>query len=422
MVVVEGVRTPFCRMGTSLAEMTADDLGAVAVKALLAKTGLDPATIDEVIMGCCGQPAEAANVGRVLALRGGIPNHVPAITVHRNCASGCESITLAYEKMCAGVGDTFIVGGCEAMSQFPLYFQRSAQMKFGELGKAKTLPQKLGAMASFRPADFTPRITLIMGLTDPVSGMGMGMTAEVVGRENGITREMADDMALKSHLNALAARDRLREEITPVYAPPKFAAVRDDNGPREGQSIQALTKLKPVFERKTGTVTAGNASQITDGAVAILVMSEEKAAALGYEPLGVLVGYAYAGCDPARMGLGPVYAVAKAEKRCGLKLADADLIELNEAFAAQALACIRLAQDEAFCKKELDHDGPLGEFPEEITNVNGGAIALGHPVGCSGARISLTLLKELKRRGLKRGLATLCVGGGQGAALWFERP
>lgn len=420
LVIVDGVRTPFCRMGTALAGINADELGAVAVKALLAKTGVDPGSVAEVIMGCCGQPIESANIGRVLALRAGIPDHVSAITVHRNCASGCEAITQAYEKLSAGVGDIFIVGGTESMSNFPLQYRRSAVEKYGKLAKARTLGQRVGTLLSFRPSDFSPKISLLIGLTDPVSGLGMGQTAELVGRENGVTREMADTFALQSHQRAVAARPLLAEEIAPVYLGGK--AVDEDVGPRDNQTMEALGKLKTVFERATGTVTAGNASQITDGAVALLVMSEERAEALGYEPLAILSGYAYAGCDPARMGLGPVYAIAKAEARLGLGLKDAELIELNEAFAAQALACMSLAESESYARENLDRTTALGEISQDITNVNGGAIALGHPVGCSGTRISLTLMKEMERRGVKRGLVTLCVGGGQGAALWFERP
>ena len=423
MVIVDGIRTPFCKMGTALAGLAPDDLGRAAVQALLKRTGIDPAIIDEVIIGCVGQPADAANVSRVIALRAGIPHHVPAVTVHRNCASGCESMTQAYEKMSAGVGEIFLVGGTESMSQYPLLFSRRAAGKFGRLAKAKTFGQRLGAMASFRPADFAPRITLKLGLTDPVCDLNMGETAELVARESGISRGMADAFSLESHRRAVAARERLAEEITPVYTPPKFQkVVTEDVGPREEQSMEALAKLRPVFDRKTGVVTAGNASQITDGAVALLVMTEEKANELGFEPMGVLTGYAYAGCDPARMGLGPVYAIAKADSRLGLGLADADVIEINEAFAVQVLGCLDKARSKEFGIGELGREGALGESPREILNVNGGAIALGHPVGSTGARLTLTILREMARRDAKRGLVSLCVGGGQGAALWFERP
>src|SRR6184192_3989891 len=304
LVIVDGVRTPFCKMGTDLAQLGADELGRIAVNALLTRTAINPAIIDEVIFGCVGQPADAANVARVIALRAGIPEHVPAVTVHRNCASGCEALTQAYEKMVAGRGSVFVVGGTESMSQIPLLFRQSAAIKFAALAKAKSLGQKLRAIAGFRPSDFRPRVGLLLGLTDPVCGMNMGETAEVLAREYGISREEQDAFALQSHKRAIAARERLAEEISPAFLVRKGSAVVADNGPRENQSIEALAKLKPVFDKRTGSVTAGNASQVTDGAVALLVMSEQRASELALTPLGSLAGYAYAGCDPSRMGLG----------------------------------------------------------------------------------------------------------------------
>ena len=421
LVIVDGVRTPFCKAGTELAAMNADELGRVAVNALLTRTGLDPALVDEVIFGCVAQPVDAANVARVIALRAGIPESVPASTVQRNCASGCEAVTLAYEKMMAGRGSIFIVGGAESMSNIPLLFKQSAVDKFSRLSRAKRFGQRLQSLTAFRPSDFQPRIGLLLGLTDPVCGLNMGETAEVLAREFGISRAEQDAFALESNQRALAARPRLAEEICPVFQPSKGSASTGDNGPRENQSLEALAKLRPVFDRRTGTVTAGNASQVTDGAVALLVMSEEKASALGFTPLGSLVGYAVAGCDPSRMGLGPTFAIAKAEAQTGLGLKDADLIELNEAFAAQTIAVRKSVESVQFARKFLGRDKALGEIPSEKLNVNGGAIALGHPVGATGARIVLTSLKELQRRKAKRALVTLCVGGGQGSVLWLER-
>jgi acetyl-CoA acetyltransferase family protein len=430
LVIVDGVRTPFSRMGTDLAHLGADELGRIAVSALLAKTGIDPAIIDEVIFGCVAQPADAANVARVISLRAGIPEQVPAVTVHRNCASGCEAITQAQEKMISGRGSIFIVGGAESMSQVPLLYSHSAAHKFGRLARAKSTWQKLTAMAAFRPSDFQPRIGLQLGLTDPVCGLNMGETAEVLAREFGLSREMQDAFAMESHARALAAREKLAEEICPVY--PSLSApglraksadpVTNDNGPRKDQSPEVLGRLKPVFDRKTGSVTAGNSSQITDGAVALLVMTEQKAAELGLQPLGILTGYAYAGCDPTRMGLGPVFAIAKAEEMIGLTIDQADVIELNEAFAAQVLAVLKCLRSDEFASKHLKRTRPIGKVPKDRLNVNGGAIALGHPVGATGARLALTSLKELQRRQAKRALVSLCVGGGQGAALWLERP
>jgi acetyl-CoA acetyltransferase family protein len=420
LVVIDGVRTPFCKMGTDLARMGADELGRIAVSALLTRTGIDPGLIDEVIFGCVGQPAEAANVSRVIALRAGIPEQVPAITVHRNCASGMESFTQAYEKMTAGRGSIFLVGGTESMSQIPLFYKMSAAEKFSKLARAKSTMQKLKAMAAFRPSDFQPRIGLQLGLTDPVCGLNMGDTAELLAREHGLERGLQDAFALESHTRALDARERLAEEICPVYTP-KGTVIAQDNGPRKDQSLEMLAKLRPVFDRKNGTVTAGNSSQITDGAVALLVMTEEKASELNLTPIGALRGYAYAGCDPSRMGLGPVYAIAKAEEKTGLTLEDADLVEINEAFAAQVLAVLKCMRSDEFAQKHLGRNRPVGKVAKERLNVNGGSIALGHPVGATGARLILSSLRELKRRQAQRALVSLCVGGGQGAAIWLER-
>jgi len=420
LVIVDGVRTPFCKAGTDLAALGADELGRIAVSALLTRTDLDPALIDEVIFGCVAQPADAANVARVIALRAGIPQSVPAFTVHRNCASGCEALTQAQEKMLSGRGKIFVVGGTESMSNIPLMFNSSAAKKFGQLSRAKSFLQRARAVAAFRPADFTPRIGLLLGLTDPVCNLNMGETAEVLARELGISRAEQDAFALLSHQRAAAARDKFAEEICPVFQA-SGKVVTQDNGVRENQSPEALAKLKPQFDRRNGTVTAGNASQITDGAVALLVMTELRAKELGFAPLGVLTGYAYAGCDPVRMGLGPDHAIALAEKRTGLKLGEADIIEINEAFAAQVLAVVKCAQSEEFARGKLHRDGPLGEISPDKLNVNGGSIALGHPVGASGARLVLTALRELKRRNARRALVSLCIGGGQGAALWLER-
>ena len=420
LVVVDGVRTPFCKAGTELAKLGADELGRIALSALLTRTGIDPALIDEVIFGCVAQPADAANVARVIALRAGVPQSVPAVTVHRNCASGCEAITQAQEKIVAGRGTIFVVGGTESMSNIPLLFNSAAAKKFGRLARAKTLMQRAQAMAAFRLADFKPRIGLMLGLTDPVCNLNMGETAEVLARELDLSRSVQDAFALRSHHYAAAARERLAGEICPVFQA-DGKAITQDNGIRENQSFDALAKLKPQFDRSNGTVTAGNASQITDGAVALLVMSESRANELGFAPLGALAGYAYAGCDPVRMGLGPVFAIARAEDRTKLKLEDADIVEINEAFAAQVLAVIKCAASEEFARDQLQRNQPLGEIPATKLNVNGGSIALGHPVGATGARLVLTALKELKRRDAKRALVSLCVGGGQAAALWLER-
>jgi acetyl-CoA acetyltransferase family protein len=422
--IVDGVRTPFARAGSTLADSEAVDLGKTVVRLLVARTGIDASKIEEVIIGCVSQPADSANVGRVVALRAGIPDSVPAITVHRNCASGFEAVTQAAEKMLAGRGNIFVVGGVESMSQIPLLYSYEAAKKFGAFARAKSLPQKLAVLSSFRPTDFQPQIGLQLGLSDPVCGCNMGQTAETVSRDFDITREEQDAFAMRSHHKAVAAREKLKQEITPVYLPKTKndqTFMDQDNGPRENQTMEALAKLKPAFEPGTGTVTAGNSSQITDGAAALLLMTERALKESGLNPLGRLEGYAYVGLDPARMGLGPVYAIHRAEQRTGLGLKDAEIIEINEAFAAQVIACQKAAKSPAYCREHLQRETPLGEIPDEILNVNGGGIALGHPVGVTGARLVLTALKELHRRNANRALVSLCVGGGQGGALWLNR-
>ena len=420
--LLAGVRTPFAKAGGPLRDAPAYELGRVAVGELLARADLDPARLDEVILGNCAQPAEAANVGRVTALLAGVPEAVPAATVHRNCASGMEAVAAASYHIAAGEAHLVLAGGMESMSQIPLQYTMEYGLWLEGLMRAKSPGQKLAAFTRFKPRMLKPRIALAEGLTDLVCGLNMGQTAEVLGREFRITREAQDRFALESHQRAIAGRERLREEIVPMFPPPKFSPVLDDVGPRENQTLEQLARLKPYFDRKNGTVTVGNSCQITDGAVALLLADEATAGASAQPPLGRIRAFAFAGLSPKRMGLGPVFAMAKALDKAGLTLADIDLFEINEAFAAQVLACLHAVKSDAFARAELGRDRALGEIPAEKLNVNGGAIALGHPVGASGARLLLTLLLELRRRDLKRGVAALCVGGGQGAAFVLERP
>ncbi len=423
VAILGGVRTPFCRAGGVLARTPADDLGAHAVRELLARTGVDPADVGEVIIGNVGQPAHAANIARVVALKAGIPANVVAHTVHHNCASGMRSITTAALEIQAGRTDLVVAGGTESMSLIPLLFNARMTALFIRLLKAKTVRQRARAIASFRPAHLRPVIALQLGLKDPICELNMGQTAEVLAREFGVTRDDQDRFALESHRRATAAqRDgHLAVEIAPMVIPPDYRDVQTrDDGPRAEQTIEALARLTPYFDRQAGTVTVGNACPITDGAAAVLVASEKRAHQLGIEPLGYLDAWAYAALDGARMGLGPAYATAKLLDRTRGAVDDFDLVELNEAFAAQALANERAFASAKFAREHLGRSRPLGVIDPERLNVNGGAIALGHPVGATGTRLVVTLLHELKRRNLKRGLATLCVGGGQGAALALE--
>jgi acetyl-CoA C-acetyltransferase/acetyl-CoA acyltransferase len=292
---------------------------------------------------------------------------------------------------------------------------------FGKLMRAKTLGQKLSAMSSFRPSFLKPKITVMMGLTDPVCGLNMGQTAEVLAREFAISREKQDEFALNSHLKAAQAKDLLATEIAPFPVPPGYQKIIDtDNSVRPDQSLEALSKLRPYFDRVNGTVTAANACPLTDGAGAVLLMKESQAKEMGLNVLGYLKEYAYAGLEPNRMGLGPVYASSKVLDKAGMKMSDMGLVEMNEAFAAQIIANLRAFESDAFAKKYLAKDKALGEIDLTKFNIYGGAIAIGHPVGVTGTRLVLSLLKQMKREKVQTGLATLCIGGGQGAALILE--
>jgi acetyl-CoA acetyltransferase family protein len=422
VVITHGIRTPFCKFGTALRDVPARELGRVVVRELVERAEIDPAMVDHVIMGNVAGPADATNIARVIALQAGLPDRVPAYTVNRNCASGMESIAHATRLITSGEAQVVVAGGTESMSQVPLYFRESAKDVFAEMGRARSTMDRLQSVTRFRPHHFAPLVGLQVGLTDAASGLNMGQTAEVLAKRFRISRELQDEFALRSHRRAIAARERLAEEIVPIYqAPDHYEVVAEDIGPREQQSLEALAKLTPVFDREWGTVTAGNACGITDGAAAVLVVSADKARELGMPQLGRVRSYAVAGVDPRQMGLGPAFATPLALERAHVSLQDVGLIEINEAFAAQVIANEMAFSSREFAETDLGRSAAIGEIDHERLNVNGGAIALGHPVGTSGTRLVLTLLKEMARRETSLGLATLCVGGGQGAAMVLER-
>jgi len=423
VVIIDGFRTPYAKTGTAFKDVPAVDLGAAVVKELIARTGVDKDIIDEVIVGNAGMPAEAANIARVIALRAGIPEHVPAYSVQRNCASGMQAAASAYTQILAGMSEVVLVGGVESMSNYGFLMSKKLQNAITSVRRSKNFSQTVKAVLPLRPRDFLPVAGLMQGLTDPVSGLIMGETAEVLVRDFGITRREQDELALTSHRRWAAANEagKFKNEIIPFYVPPKLEAVEEDSGPRKNQTMEALEKLRPYFDKRYGTVTAGNSSPITDGAAAALVMSAEKANKLGFKPLGFIKAVVFAGFDPSRMGISPLYASHKALKLAGMQMKDIELIELNEAFAAQIIAVERAAVSKEYFAKHLPGEEPIGEFRRDLMNVNGGAIALGHPVGSSGLRIVITLLKEMERRGLTIGLATICIGGGQGGAMIVER-
>lgn len=422
MAIIEGVRSPIAKAGGKFKNLQSETLGARVVQEAVLRSGLEYSDYDEVIMGNVAQPTHAANVARVIALKGGFGDATIASTVHRNCASGMESITTATEKIIAGSGSIYLCGGVESMSNVPLLFGTQMKNFLEALTRARTFQQKLQTIRHFRPSYLKPIIGLMQGLRDPVSGLMMGSTAEVLAQDFGISREEQDTFALRSHQRAAKAQESglFAEEIVPIiYDLTRGKVMKDDDGIRAEQSLEALGKLHPFFDPKNGTVTAGNSSQISDAAAALTVMSESEAKNRGIEPLGYLSGFAYAGLEPKRMGMGPYYATAKLFKNMGLTLSDIDLIEMNEAFSVQVLANIRAFPSKQYASTH-GFDAPLGEIDESILNVNGGAVALGHPVGMTGTRLVIHLLKELRRQGKERGLATLCIGGGQGASLFLE--
>ncbi len=423
IAIINGLRTPMGKAGGTLKNLGADELGARITKEVLIRSNISPDLIDEVIFGNVAQPGNAANIARVIALKAGLPKNIPAYTVHRNCASGIESITSATAKILSGEAEIIIAGGVESMSNIPLLFNKEMTNFFANLFKSRTIITKLKTILTFRPRFLKPIIGIEQGLTDPISGMLMGCTAEVLAKEFSITREEQDKFALKSHQKAQIAMEKgiFAEEILSIFNNGKNGEmISNDEGIRKNQDIKSLEKLKPYFEKYTGTVTVGNSSQLTDAAACVILMKESKAIDLGLKVDGYLREFAYAGLEPERMGLGPVYATSKLFDKTGLSLDDIDLIEINEAFAAQVIACLKAFKSKEFAKKYLNKDMALGKIKEEILNVNGGAIALGHPVGMTGTRLIIHTLKELKRRGKHRGLATLCIGGGQGAALILE--
>jgi len=420
VVVVAGIRTPLGKAGGYFSEWTAVDLGVTAMRELLARSPVPDHQLDAVIVGNVIQPAEATNIARVIALLAGVPRAVPAHTVHRNCASGMQAVTDAAEKILAGRTDVVLAGGVESMTKAPLLFHDEFRVAMTTLSRARSFVDKAKALAGLVKAPWKPRVSLLEGLTDPTVGLNMGQTAEVLAREFAITRKEQDEFSLQSHQRAHAAWQEgwFEDEVMHAFPPPSFAPLHRDEGIRAEQSMEALAKLRPVFERPLGTVTAGNSSQITDGATMLLLSHREKAEAEGWPILGYLHDWAYTGCDPERMGLGPVYASHRVLSGHQLAMKDMARIEINEAFAAQVLACLKAMDSKAFASRYLGLNKAMGAPDMAKVNVHGGAVAIGHPVGMTGARLVLTLLHQLRQdTGGGLALATLCIGGGQGGAV-----
>ncbi|MCX5765593.1 MAG: acetyl-CoA C-acyltransferase FadI [Gemmatimonadetes bacterium] len=421
VAIIGGVRTPFAKAGTALKGLSAIDLGKIAVGELVQRTDLDPAVIDLLVFGTVIPSVIAPNIAREIALMPLLPKSVQAWSVSRACASANQAITDAADQIALGHAHVAIAGGAESLSNVPILHSRGFSDVLVAASKAKTLGQRLQAFAKVRAKDFIP---ITPAIAEPTTGESMGQSAEKMAKLNGISRAEQDQLALDSHQNAATgtADGRLTAELAPVFIPPRYTeAMMQDNGIRTDTTREALSVLKPVFDRRYGTVTAGNASPLTDGGGAVLLMSEERAKALGYRPKAYIRSYAYAALDPAEQLLqAPVLAAPLALQRAGLTLRDIDLVEMHEAFAAQVLSNLRGFESQQWAER-AGFSKPVGEVDRSKLNVLGGSIAIGHPFGATGARITTTLVNELERRGGQFGLMTVCAAGGLGFSMVVER-
>jgi acetyl-CoA C-acetyltransferase len=423
--VVDGARTPFLKSKNRPGPFAAADLATQAGRALLMRQKFEPEQLDEVILGCAAPSVDEVNIGRVAALRMGCGQKVPGWTVMRNCASGMQALDSGISNILAGRSSLVLAGGVDALSRAPLLYGDKMVLWFSDMAAARTPLQKLSLFGRLPVgAMLAPVIGIMKGLTDPVVGLLMGQTAENLAHRFGITRQQMDEFSVKSHLKVARAQEAGTlapggGEVEALYDA-KGKTYTLDDGVRGDASVENLKKLRPFFDRKYGNVTAGNSSQITDGAAWLVLADENAVKKHDLKPIGRIVDSQWAGLDPAQMGLGPVHAATPILKRHNLGLNDLDYWEINEAFAAQVLGCLAAWRDEKYCKEQLGLDGALGSLDEDKLNVDGGAIALGHPVGASGARIVLHLLKVLKRKNAKRGMASICIGGGLGGAMLVE--
>jgi len=418
--IVDGSRTPQLKSRGKVGPFTAGDLAVAAARPLLLRHPFPLDALDEVILGCIMPGEREANVARVVALRLGIPQTVPAWTVQRNCASGMQSIDSAYHNIRNGDADLILAGGVESMSHAPVLFNHTMVNWLGAMMKARSLPQKLATLLQLRGRHFKPVIALLHGLTDDTVGLNMGETAEIIANKFGITREQMDAFAMRSHHRLAAAHDAGHLDEIEILYDSKGKLYDHDDGVRADSSMQSLAKLRPAFDRKYGNVTAGNSAQITDGGAWVLLASEDAVEQHDLPVIASITDTQWAGLDPAVMGMGPVHAMTPIMQRQGLTVDDIDYWEINEAFAAQVLGCIEAWNMDDYCQQELGLEQAFGEIPEDRLNIDGGGVSLGHPVGASGARIVLHLSKILQRTGARQGMASLCIGGGQGGAMLIQ--
>ena len=419
--VVDGARTPFLKAQKGPGPFAASDLATQAGRALLLRQPFEPSDLDEVILGCAAPSPDETNIGRMVALRLGCGNKVPGWTVMRNCASGMQAIDSAIANIQSGRSELVLAGGVDALSRAPLLYSDAMVRWFAGMMSMRSAGQKAQHFTKLSPgALLSPVIGLMKGLTDPIVGLLMGQTAENLAWRFGIDRKQMDEFAVRSHQRALAGRAAGHfGEIVPVVDS-KGNVYAEDDGVRADASMAGMAKLKPFFDKKYGNITAANSSQITDGAAWVLLASEEAVKKWNLKVLGRIVDSQWSGLAPEQMGLGPVHASTPILQRNGLSLADVDYWELNEAFAAQVLGCQAAWKDDAYCREQLDLPGAFGTIDDSRLNVDGGAVSIGHPVGASGARIVLHLLHVLRRNNAKRGVATICIGGGLGGAMLLE--
>lgn len=418
--IVDGARTPFMKAKGKPGPFSASDLAVRAGKELLQRQPFNPSDLDEVVIGCVMPSADEANIGRLVALRLGCGNAMPAWTVQRNCASGMQAIDSAATDIAMGRCDLVLAGGTEAMSRAPLLFNNEMTNWFAGVMSAKNWKVKLKEYAQFRPGFLKPVIALLQGLRDPYVNLSMGQTAENLAYRFHISRHEMDEFALGSHQRAIQGQDEDHfKEIETVYADNGNYFTVDD-GVRLDSSMEKLASLKPFFDKKFGSVTAGNSSQVSDGAALLLLASKDAVQKYRLPVLAKIVDTQWSGVDPSEMGLGPVYATHQLLQRQRRELNSIDYWEINEAFAAQVLGCLSAFENSEYCQKYLGTNGAIGSIDRSRLNVDGGAIALGHPVGASGARIVLHLAKILKRQNAQNGVATICIGGGQGGAMLIE--
>ena len=421
VAIVAGLRTAFAKSGTVFRDVSATALARHAARELLVRSEIDGREIDEVVFGQVVPSVRVPNVAREVSLLPQLLPSVPAYSLNRACASAAQAITNAADQIALGHADTVLAGGVESLSDIPVLHSRRFSRILVEASKARSVGGRLAALARTRPRDLVP---VTPAIAEPSTGETMGQSAEKMAKENGITREAQDRLALMSHQRAAAATadGRLTAEIAPWFGGPAMdQIVTADNGIRADTSLEALAQLRPVFDRRYGSVTAGNASPLTDGAAVVLLMAEDKAAALGYEPLAYLRSYAVAAVDPGwQLLMGPVFAVPRALERAGIGWSDLGLVEVHEAFAAQVLSNAQAWGSQAWAER-LGLPGPVGEVDWERTNVMGGSIAIGHPFGATGARLVTTLAHEMRRRDVQFGLISICAQGGMGYALILER-